>query len=346
MKVVMANRVLVTGITGFLGGHVALALLRHGFTVRGTLRDGKRAERVRATLAAHGVNPAAIEFAELDLTEDEGWAAAMEGVRFVQHVASPFVIDMPKDPAGLIRPAVEGTRRVLRSALNADVERVVLTSSMATIMYGHGRRREPFTAADWTQLENPVVNSYARSKTLAERAAWDVAQAGGATERLVAINPASIYGPLLDDDPGTSALIFIRMLRGEMPGVPPMILPAVDVRDVAEVQVAAMTAPAVGGHRIPLSAGSISLQEMATALAEAFPAFAARLPKRQLPLWFVRLYALFDKQTRDNLGELVPERTILADRARSLLGRDFISPRQAAIAMARSVIDQRLVTAG
>lgn len=339
----MSDTVLVTGISGFLGGHVALQLIERGYRVRGSLRDLKRADKVRETLARHGAAPDRLEFVALDLLSDDGWEAAVKDVRHVQHVASPFVISMPKDPRELIRPAVEGVERALRAAFAADVGRVVLTSSMGAIMYGHGQRTQVFTDRDWTNLDSPVVNTYARSKTLAERRAWEIAEAAGREADIAVVNPSAIYGPLLDEDPGTSALLLLRLMRGEMPGVPRIILPAVDVRDVAAVQIAAMTDGEAGGKRIPTSSGSISLIEMSNTLREAFPQYAKSLPRRQLPDWFVRLYALFDKDVRDNTAEMVPERKIDASRARALLGRDFVSARDAVIAMGESLVAQKLV---
>ena len=137
----MPDRVLLTGISGFLGGHVALQLLEAGYAVRGSVRDLKRADKVRQTLERAGADTSRLEFVALDLMSDKGWAEAMDGVRYVQHVASPFVTSMPADKMDLIRPAVEGTTRALEAAFAAKVERIVLTSSMAAVMYGHPKSR-------------------------------------------------------------------------------------------------------------------------------------------------------------------------------------------------------------
>ncbi|MCG6856850.1 MAG: NAD-dependent epimerase/dehydratase family protein [Salaquimonas sp.] len=339
----MADTVLVTGVSGFLGGHVALQLLKEGYQVRGSVRDLKRSDKVRDTMARHGADTKGLEFVALDLLRDEGWQEAMKGVRYVQHIASPFVISMPKDPQELIRPAVQGNERALGAAFASEVEHVVVTSSMAAIMYRHAKpRSETFTGEDWTETDSPLANAYIRSKTLSERRAWEIAEEAGRRDDLTMVNPAGIYGPLLDEDPGTSALLLIRLLRGEMPGVPRMIIPAIDARDVTKVHIEAMRNGA-GGKRLPMSAGGISVLEMAQAMRETFPENAKKLPKLQLPDWFVRFYALFDKDVRDNLAELGPERKIDASGARALLGRDFISAKESVLATAETIIDQKLV---
>src|SRR3569833_3612624 len=176
----MADLVLLTGISGFLGGHVGLALLKAGYRVRGSVRDLGKADKVRAALSQAGGDISQLEFAALDLNSDAGWDEAMRGVRYLQHTASPFVTNMPKDRMELIRPAVDGTRRALNAALAAQVERMVVTSSMAAIAYGHAKARSaPFTGADWTALTGRGVNAYVESKTLAERAAWTIVASAG-----------------------------------------------------------------------------------------------------------------------------------------------------------------------
>src|ERR1700733_5772514 len=171
----MSDQVLLTGISGFLGGHVALALLEAGYTVRGSLRNPAKADLVRATLGKAGADLSRLNFVTLDLGEDQGWNEAARGCRYLLHTASPFVVRMPKDKMELIRPAVEGTEWALKAGLQAGAERIVVTSSMAAIAYGQrGPHLEPYTAADWTDPAGPDVTAYTESKTLAERRAWAI----------------------------------------------------------------------------------------------------------------------------------------------------------------------------
>jgi nucleoside-diphosphate-sugar epimerase len=311
--------------------------------VRGSLRDPGRANAVRASLEAAGADTSALDFVVLDLTDDSGWQQALRGCRYLQHVASPFLTRMPRDRDVLIRPAVEGTRRALQAALAGEIERVVLTSSMAAIAYGHdpGRTR-PFGADDWTRLDRYPVNAYVESKTRAEQAAWTMMEQAGRRSDLVSVNPAVIFGPLIDDDPGVSVKLVKAMLRG-LPAVPRLALGTVDVRDVAAVECAAMTELDAGGRRLPLAAGTRWLIELARALASALPERAGRLPKRELPDWLVRLAALFVTDLSDYAGDLGRVRPIDAGPGLALLGRPPISPEASIIASAQSLIQRGLV---
>lgn len=340
----MPDLVLVTGVSGFIGGHVALELLRQGFRVRGSVRDLGKADKVRATLARHGGDLGRLEFVALDLTSDTGWAEAMPGVRYLQHTASPFVTRMPRDKMELIRPAVDGTRRALKAALDANVERVVLTSSMAAASYGHGpEHTAPFGPADWTKLDGRHVNAYAESKTLAEREAWMMIDSAGRHDDLAVINPNFVLGPLLDDDPGTSAALIARLMAGGIPALPRLYFPVIDVRDVAAAHVRAMVVPWAGGHRFPMGEKTMSVLEVADTIRVALPEFASRMPRRPVPDFLVRLAAVAIPEMRGNLGELGVVRRTDSSDAVKLLGRPLIPAAEAVIATARSLVVEGVV---
>lgn len=339
----MADRVLLTGISGFLGGHVALELLRAGYIVRGSVRNLSKADKVRDTLGKAGADLSRLEFVALDLTSDTGWDDAMAGVRYLQHTASPFVTREPRDRNELIRPAVEGTRRAIGAALRAKVERIVVTSSMAAIMYGHDKARmAPFTATDWTQLDGRQISGYVESKTRAERAAWELVDAAGRHDDLATINPGAIFGPLLDEDPGTSVSLLKRMFDGSLPAAARIAFIVVDVRDVAAAHVAAMTSDYARGRRFPMGNGTFSLMELAAMIKKGLPDRAGKLPRFEVPDWVVRLVAAVDADIRGNLGELGTVKRGDASDVKRLLGRDLIAADEATLASARSLIAQGL----
>ena len=335
----MADRVLLTGISGFLGGHVALELLKAGYEVRGSVRDLKKANKVRDTLAKAGADVSRLDFVALDLTSDAGWDEAMAGVRYLQHTASPFVTREPRDRNDLIRPAVEGTRRAIAAALRSQVERIVVTSSMAAVMYGHDKSRTaPFTAADWTNLEGRGISGYVESKTRAERAAWELVDAAGRHNDLATINPGAIFGPLLDEDPGTSVGLLKRMFDGSLPAAARIAFIVVDVRDVAAAHVAAMTSESARGKRFPMGNGTFTLMEIAGILRKAMPERSGKMPRFEVPDWLVRLAANVDADLRGNLGELGVVKRADAGDVKRLLGRDLIAATEATISSARSLV--------
>lgn len=337
------DRVLCTGASGFLGGHVALQLLDAGYRVRGSVRDAAKGAAVRATLAGAGADLSRLELVTLDLLSDEGWFDAAKDCRYVVHTASPFVLTMPKDPLDLVRPAVEGTRRAVHAALRAGAERIVLTSSIAAIVYGHKARTRIFTEDDWADLDGPNVTAYIRSKTLAEREAWTIVENAQRRDALAVINPGGILGPLLDDDPGTTGALVVRLLRGAVPAAPGVRLEWVDVRDVAAAHVAALTQASAGGRRHIVSGNVLSLMDIARILAAEFPAYARKMPRFEMPNWMVRIAGIFDSSLRDVAPELGMHKCTDASRVEKLLGHGLISAEEAAIATARSVIELGIV---
>jgi dihydroflavonol-4-reductase len=313
--------VLVTGGTGFLGGWCIAQLLEHGHEVRTTVRDLGREQAVRETVRAAGVDagPRLSVFAA-DLMSDAGWADAVAGCRYVLHVASPFPPKQPKDPQELIVPARDGALRVLRAALDRDVERVVLTSSIAAVRGSRASSAtSPYTEADWTDGNDPSRTPYVRSKTLAERAAWDLVQEAGHTERLAAINPGAIIGPTLNQDHSYSLQAIDRLLNG-MPAAPRIGFTFVDVRDVADLHLRAMTDPAAGGERFIAADQWLWTADVAAILRERLGDAASKVPTRVAPDLLVRLMARFDGSIRSIVGDLGKRSWISSDKARTGLG--------------------------
>lgn len=322
-----SDLVLVTGASGYVAGHCMLRLLHDGYRVRGTLRSLKRASEVRLwlTKARGGIDPGdAWSFVEAELTNPNGWDAAMEGVRYVLHVASPIPSTMPKDPDDLIVPAREGTLNVMRAASRASVRRVVQTSSSSAILYG---RDDPhphlFTEADWTDPDHKDNVPYTRSKTIAERAAWAELPELPRPLEWVAVNPGLVLGPVLDKDSSASVLIVAKLLKGEIPGLPRFGYGIVDVRDLADLEVRAMTAPQAAGQRYIGSGPFISMSEIAEVLKDRLGDKARKVPTRKLPDWVVRLVGLFDSEVRGQVFELGKVRRLSSAKAEKDLGWSF-----------------------
>lgn len=312
--------VLVTGGSGFVGGHVILRLLNDGHAVRTTVRNRDRGSAVHALLRRGGRGAdERLEVFEADLTDDRGWERAVAGCDQVLHVASPFPRDVPKDENELIVPARDGTLRVLRAARDAGVKRVVVTSSFAAIGYGHATTDRVFTEEDWTDTGGADVQPYVKSKTLAERAAWEfIAREGGALE-LAVVNPVGVFGPVLGPDISSSIAILQRLLDG-MPLVPNLHFGVVDVRDLADLHIRAMTADAAKGQRF-LATGDAptSLFEIATILRRRLGRAARHVPSRRTPDWLLRLMAPFSPQARAVLPQLGVVRRSSNEKARRLL---------------------------
>jgi nucleoside-diphosphate-sugar epimerase len=326
------SKVLVTGGSGFVGSHCIVQLSAAGHDVRTTVRDLARAGGVRAMLKEGGAADAdRLVFAAADLTRDDGWAQAVAGCDFVLHVASPFPARPPRHENELVTPAREGTLRVLRAARDAGVKRVVLTSSFAAIGYGHPPRATPFDETSWTNT-SAGVSAYVKSKTLAERAAWDFMSAeGGALERAV-VNPVAILGPVLGPDVASSILLIRRLLDGDVPLLPRVMFGIVDVRDVADLHLRAMAHPAAAGQRFLAVAGDfMSVAAIAAVLKARFGASARRVTTRQAPDWVIRLAAVVVAEARTAVPELGKIKNATSEKAARLLGW-APRPREEAIA--------------
>ena len=334
--------VLVTGGSGFVGAHCILALLAQGYRVRTTVRSAGREATVREMLSVGGAEPGeALEFAVADLESDEGWPAAVEGAAYVLHVASPFPPAAPKHEDELIIPARDGALRVLKAAEAAGVRRVVLTSSFAAIGYGHPAQDAPFTEATWTDVNGRDCSAYAKSKTLAERAAWDYVTLNPGAPELAVVNPVAVLGPVLGPDRSTSIELVQRLLDGGLPGAPQLSYGIVDVRDVADLHLRAMTDPAAAGERFLAVAGDfMSMHEVAMTLREHLGDSARRVPTRVLPNWPIRLVARFMRDLAQVAPELGSKKSASGEKARRVLGWAPRSNEDAVIATAESL--QRL----
>lgn len=341
----MTDTVLVTGATGFIAKHIVAELLRQGFLVRATARNPDRAaDGVRRAVSRAGIDAGGIAFVAADLTRDDGWDDALRGCRYVLHVASPFPITQPADPNEVIGPARDGTLRVLRAAERAGVGRVVMTSSTVAIMYSGSRAPgHVYTEADWTDPARTDITPYIASKTLAEQAAWEFVRASPGAPELAVINPAFVQGPALDPDLSTSLEVIHLMGKGAYPAAPRVEFPVVDVRDVAELHVKAMTHPNAAGERFLAAHGSQSLMGIGQLVAQALPDLKRKVPKFEMPDFMVRTLALADKRLRTVLPELGVVRHCSNEKARTVLGHTFRTPDEAVMAAARSLRDLRVI---
>lgn len=349
--------VLVTGGSGFIGAHCIVALTRQGYRVRTTVRSAKRDADVRAMLAAAGSEARGIaapnargtaapnadgglSFVVADLTSDQGWSEAVAGCDFVLHVASPFPPGVPRNENELIVPARDGALRVLRAARDAGVRRMVLTSSFAAIAHRRGRDDgRLLTEEDWSDPDEPGIGAYPKSKTLAERAAWDFIEREGGSLELAVVNPVGVIGPVLGSDFSTSIQLVQRILDGAVPGLARLSFNLVDVRDVADLHLRAMTNPAATGQRfLAVSGAPMSMREVAEVLRARLGEAAARVPRRSIPDIVIRLGALFDptlKLVVHDLGRVV---SASSDKAVRLLGWKPRSNEESIVATAESLL--------
>src|SRR4051812_42941191 len=331
--------VLVTGGSGFIGAHCIKRLHEDGYRVRTTVRSLAREGEVRDMV---GDGP--LEVVPADLTDDAGWADAVAGCAYVLHVASPFPLGRPKDEDELIVPARDGALRVLRAARDAGAARVVMTSSFAAIGYGHGHPDTVYDETTWTDVDGPGVSAYAKSKTVAERAAWDFAEAEGGSLELSVVNPVAVLGPLLGRDASTSVELVKRLIDGSMPGTPKVAYGIVDVRDVADLHVRAMTAPEAAGERfLALGEDFRWISEIGAWLREGVPERAKKVPKRQLPNLMVRAASLVDGSLRQLTPELGVRKRATNEKARRVLGWSPRGDREAVLATAESLLALGLV---
>ena len=336
----MASTVLVSGGSGYIAGFLIRQLVAEGWIVNTTVRSLAREAAVRKLLA---VDDSRLKFFAADLTADAGWAEAMAGCSHVAHLASPLPAGVPKDANELIVPARDGALRALRAARAAGVKRFVMTSSVAAVSYGRGRGVHNFTEADWTQADKPGISPYIQSKTIAERAARDWVASEGAGVEFCTINPSVVLGPVWSADYSASVYLVKMLLDGRMRALPDVGFGVVDVRDVADLHVRALTAPGMAGERFIASGRFMKLREIAEVLRQALGPQARKVSTHDLPDWLVRVAALFNPMAKAAVSELGSVRNQDASHAKAVLGWATRAEEQSIVDTARSLIELGIV---
>ncbi|MFZ1063869.1 MAG: aldehyde reductase [Acidimicrobiales bacterium] len=345
----MADTVLVTGGTGFIAQHCILQLLDAGYHVRATARSRGREAELVAVLTPHVASGGPLEgrfsVVATDLTSDDGWDEAVKGCTYVLHVASPIFLKVPKDENEMIVPARDGTLRVLRASNRAGVKRVVMTSSVAAIAYGTPRDHF-YTEEDWTNVAAGDVDPYAKSKAVAEKAAWDYigSAENSSGMELATILPGLVLGPVLSSHFSSSGEAVKRMMNHEVPGMPDVSFPPVDVRDVAWSHVKAMTLPAANGQRFICAASdSVPMLAIGKILEEHYASQGYKIPLRKLPKAAVRLVALFDRDLKFIIPEIGKPPHVDASKIKTQLGLEPRDLREMTLAMAETMIRYGIV---
>lgn len=340
-----AEKVLVTGASGFIAKHCIAELLRRDYEVRATVRNLARTDDTRRGIEQAGASSDTVAFVAADLLNDEGWDEAMAGCTYVLHVASPFPMQNPKDEDEVIRPAREGAVRVLMAALRAGVKRVVLTSSIVavTLPWPEAPTGHVFDEADWTNPKRPDITTYIKSKTLAEQAAWDLVRGTPGGLELTVVNPAFVLGPVPDGNLSTSQEVLRLMAEGAYPAAPKVGFPISDVRDVAVTHALAMTHPDAAGERFLTANGFMRLIEIGRLLADTLPDLKGKVPRFELPDIAVRGLSLVDARLKAVLPDLGFPRPVSNAKASRVLQQSFRSPQEAVRSAATSLRALRVI---
>jgi len=300
----MIDTVLVTGISGFIASHIAHILLDKGYAVRGTVRNKTKGQRIVDALEGAGADVSKLELVEADLEKDAGWADAVKDCRYIQHIASPFPLEAPTDREALVPAARAGAQRVLEHGFSAGVERIVLTSSLVSMMGQPGRGKHMMLKEDdWSDPDWKPLTAYPVSKTRAELSAWAYAKAQGYEDKLTTICPGVVFGPDTYQNSGASLGLIKALFAGDFPRTPKIAYPIIDIRDCASIHVNAMTAEKAAGRRLMAAGKTYWFQEIAEILSMAYPK-AKALPKGDMPNFVVRLVGLFDDRVKGILPDL------------------------------------------
>ncbi|HLW38975.1 MAG TPA: NAD-dependent epimerase/dehydratase family protein [Brumimicrobium sp.] len=338
------KRVLLTGVTGFLGSHTAIQLLEKGYEVVGTLRSKDRINSIKEIIAKHTANSNNLTFAVADLNDSNIWLELTKNIDYVQHIASPFPSELPKHENELIVPALQGTLNILEAASTNKVNRVVVVSSVAAVVYGKSKSElnKIFNESDWTDETNKKdTTPYFRSKTLAEKAAWKFIKQNNSNLELTTVLPSAILGTILEKDFSTSANTVIKILDGSSPALPKIGFDIVDVRSVADLLIKAMEMPQAAGNRYIASAGYLTFKEIAQILKQQYP--DRKIPTKELPNFAARLFSIFEPSLKPILLELGIRRKTDSSKAKKELNWQPISPQEAVIACAKSVFENGIV---
>ena len=335
----MTDKVLLTGISGWIAKHTAIELLNKGYEVLGTVRNKDLIDQTKETIKKHAPIEK-LSFIELDLLKDDGWDEAAKGCKYIFHIASPFPMKVSRDREFLLPVAVDGTLRVLNAGINAGVEQIIKTSSIVA-MFRKPNRSNPYTFGenDWTD-ENWIegVNDYFLSKTKAEKAAWELMESKGLKSKLTTINPGGVFGDALDKKGGTSIEYVRQFLKGKFPGAPKFAVLISDVKDIAKAHVACIGNNKVGGRRLIVGKEVKKLIELSQLMAEAMPEYAKKLPKKELPNFMVKLISYIDSSAKmmiPDLGILMQTDTSYAEE---LLGFKFKPAKDCITENAKSVV--------
>ena len=339
------KKIFVSGISGFIGTHITIEGIKRGYQITGTTRNQQKEDEVKRTIAKVLGEEAlkSLTIYHCDLNDPANWQEAMKGCDAILHVASPFPLGIPKHEDDVIMPALNGVKYVMNAALANNISRIVQTSSIAAIIYGHEKGKINFDEHDFTNLTSGnLVSAYAKSKTLAEQDMWNFAKENP-TLKITVMNPGFVLGPIFNKEIGTSADVIVKMMKGEFPGTPKMGFPIIDVRDVAKAHFNALENEVSIGQRYAIVNESLWMKEVALAVLEACPEYKNKLKARELPNWIVKIASLFDKTIRmvkDELG-------LLYDVSNEKMKKDLnitpIPSKEAIQATAKSLIELNLV---